>query len=140
MTFKDCLILVLVSCDNDLTAIAKQIQGRCPGCAVGFVHLPINGNELITTNCYYDALVCPVALEREVVVVVHDSMLNADLQSDIEEFKKGRNASAQKPIVRKRLGSSIFEWCNEVELIVGVVVAKRIDLFNALTQQQGQKK
>ena len=58
----------------------------------------------------------------------------ADVENAVTKFEQEHNIS-QKPLLRKGFNSANFEWRNQYDLGSAIVVAKRVELFDAIKAQ-----
>lgn len=135
MTLKDYLVIVIGEDDNKSSSITNRATAEFQARDVAFAHAPIGSNIYVTTNSLHDALTNSTC--DFVIVAMASALDKADIESAVAKFEEERNTS-QKPLLRKGAGSLTLEWRGQYDLASAIVVAKRVDLFDALKAKMTQ--
>ena len=136
MTLKNYLVIVIGEDDNEVSSITNRVTVEFQPSDVAFAHAPIGSNSCVTINNLYDAL--NKSTSDFSIVVMASALDKTDIERAVLKFEEGHNTS-QKPLLRKGFDSSDLEWRRQYDLAAAIVVAKRVDLFDALKAQMSQR-
>ena len=135
MILQNYLVIVIGEDVNKFQSIKQQITTEFQAAEVTFAHAPIGSNTYVTTNGLHDALLNSTC---DFVIVVMASALDTTyIENAVAKFEEERDTS-QKPLLRKGCGSLTLEWRGQYDLASAIVVAKRVNLFDALKTQMTQ--
>lgn len=123
MTLQNYLVIVIGENDNNFPSIKQQVTAEYQVGEVIFAHAPIGSNNIVTmlTNSMYDF----------VIVAMASALDKTDIERAVAKFEEERDTS-QKLLLRKGAGSFTLEWRGQYDFASAIVVAKRVDLFDAL--------
>ena len=132
MTLQNYLIVLIGENGNEYSAIKNRVAAEFQSCDITFVHAPIGSNTFVTMNGLHDALTNST---HDFVIVAMVSVFDkANIESAVAKFE-GKHNTSQKRLLRKGIGSPNFEWYGQYNLASDIVVARRVDLFDALKRQ-----
>ncbi len=129
MTLQNYLVIVIGENDNNSPSIKQQVTAEYQAGEVIFAHAPIGSNNIVTMNGLYDALTN--SMYDFVIVAMSSALDKTDIERAVAKFDEERDTS-QKPLLRKCAGSLTLEWRGQYDFASAIVVAKRVDLFDAL--------